>query len=354
MDGELTLVALISGSIALLLVLLWVYMDTKARGCQPGGWMVGVFFLGVVFLPLWFFTRPKLLDPVERGSRYPDIRQALGLTIFVIVLMGVLGVLAGFFTTAFVIDLKVTGGIALATFSFILLYGVRKTDGSPSKALPFPSFDRTLLLPMALTIGGLFILIGELGSLLARLIPLPWGLIEPFYEAVSTDPVGAIFAIVIVAPLAEEMLFRGLILRGFLNRYTFWRSIIVSALLFGAVHENLWQFPSAVIIGLLLAWWFAKTRSLWPCVLGHALFNGLGVLWLHVGRLRGGTIGSTLEFLPLWIDLIAGAAVAFGIWFLIRMLPSAAWEPDAVPEEVRPQLGDRWTGGGDEDVWKST
>jgi membrane protease YdiL (CAAX protease family) len=207
---------------------------------------------------------------------------------------------------------------------------------------------------MILTIGGLFILVGELGSLLARLIPLPWGLIEPFYEAVSTDPLGAIFAIVIVAPLAEEMLFRGLILRGFLNRYTFRRSIIVSALLFGAVHENLWQLPSAVIIGLLLAWWFAKTRSLWPCVLGHALFNGLGVFWLHVDRLRGGTITSTMEFLPLWIDLAAGAAVVLGIWLLVRMFPSADWEPDAVTGEGFPQPGDQRTEGVDEDVWKST
>ena len=354
MDGEMILFALVSAVIAWFLVLLWVYLDTKARGCQPTGWVIGVFLLGFLFLPLWLSTRPRLLDPEERGSRYPDIRQAVGLTIFVMVLRGILSIIPAVFSDPLEIDLKVSGGIALATFGLVILYGVRKTGGPFGKALPFGRFDLTLLLPMSLTVGGLFILVGELGNLLARLLPVPSELVESFYETVFSDPVGAIFAVIIIASLGEEMLFRGLILRGFLNRYTLGKSVFASALLFGAVHQNLWQLPSAVILGSLLAWWFAKTRSLWPCVFGHALFNGLAVLWVHAGGLHGGTYRATLVFLPLWIDLAAGAAVVLGIWLLVQMFPKTKWEPDGGLEERVPQLGGGQTGGDEEDLWRST
>lgn len=57
---------------------------------------------------------------------------------------------------------------------------------------------------------------------------------------------------VLIAPLVEECLFRGLIYR-YLSRYGRLWAIFISALMFGLIHLNLLQFVTAVLIGLLLA-----------------------------------------------------------------------------------------------------
>jgi len=49
-------------------VAIWVYMDAKNRGYKTlsaSGWMLGVFLLMIVFLPLYLFTRPKQIKRME-------------------------------------------------------------------------------------------------------------------------------------------------------------------------------------------------------------------------------------------------------------------------------------------------
>lgn len=83
----------------------------------------------------------------------------------------------------------------------------------------------------------------------------------------------------VLAPVLEEMLFRGLILRGLLTRYPPSVAIIHSAALFGLAHLNIYQFTVGFSTGLLLGLAWQRTRSLWPCMLLHAGFNA-GVVWM--------------------------------------------------------------------------
>lgn len=83
-----------------------------------------------------------------------------------------------------------------------------------------------------------------------------------------------IIAICLIAPFLEEMLFRGIILRGFLSHYSPKKSILISALLFGLFHLNLYQIPVAFFMGCFLGWLYYYSRSLWPSILAHALYNG--------------------------------------------------------------------------------
>ncbi|MEZ9523712.1 CPBP family intramembrane glutamic endopeptidase [Enterovibrio norvegicus] len=84
----------------------------------------------------------------------------------------------------------------------------------------------------------------------------------------------SLFVLCVLAPLLEEMLFRGIILRGFLNHYSPAKSIVLSSLLFGVFHANLYQFISASIAGCFFAWLFYKSRSLWPSIFAHSIVNG--------------------------------------------------------------------------------
>ena len=78
-------------------------------------------------------------------------------------------------------------------------------------------------------------------------------------------------ALGILAPVAEELVFRGAILRSLMAYFNYrlpWIPIVVSALLFGAVHGNVAQFANAFVMGLLLGWLYCRTHSI---VLGVAL-----------------------------------------------------------------------------------
>jgi membrane protease YdiL (CAAX protease family) len=80
-----------------------------------------------------------------------------------------------------------------------------------------------------------------------------------------------------MAPFAEEYLFRGLLFRALDREWGGWRAIIGSALLFGVYHPPLSWLP-VTALGVLNAWLFKRTGSLWPCVLAHMAYNTVMVL----------------------------------------------------------------------------
>lgn len=87
------------------------------------------------------------------------------------------------------------------------------------------------------------------------------------------NPVFMIFSVVIFGPLVEEVLFRGMIFGKLRREFLFWPSAVISAVLFGVFHLNLVQGIYAAVFGLVLAYIFEKTETLWGCYLLHALFN---------------------------------------------------------------------------------
>ena len=76
-------------------------------------------------------------------------------------------------------------------------------------------------------------------------------------------------------PLAEEMIFRGLIFRWLRQRFDFWPAAFISAAAFGAAHIRPDQVIIAGLLGLALAWLYEKSRSLAPAILMHQTYNSL-------------------------------------------------------------------------------
>ena len=89
------------------------------------------------------------------------------------------------------------------------------------------------------------------------------------YEIVGTR--GGYFVICLLAPVAEELVFRGAILRALLRWRPSqrWLMIVVSALLFALIHLNPAQMPHAFLAGLLLGWLFMRTGSVIPGIAFH-------------------------------------------------------------------------------------
>lgn len=88
-----------------------------------------------------------------------------------------------------------------------------------------------------------------------------------------------IFSAVVVGPIAEEMLFRGIFLRGLLQRYSPTAAIFMVSIAFALIHgapsigEYLWNVSYALIIGVVLGYLYYFKRSLLLNVLTHSAIN---------------------------------------------------------------------------------
>ena len=87
---------------------------------------------------------------------------------------------------------------------------------------------------------------------------------------------------IVIAPPAEEALFRGLIYpavkRAGFPRLAWWGS----AVLFAAVHWNLPSFLPLILLALVLTWLYEKTDNLLAPIAAHGLFNALNFVALQV------------------------------------------------------------------------
>ena len=84
-------------------------------------------------------------------------------------------------------------------------------------------------------------------------------------------------AIGLLAPLSEEIVFRGAILKSLLqsSRIPVWGAIALSALMFAIIHMNPAQMPHAFAIGLLLGWMYWRTGSILPGMAYHWANNSV-------------------------------------------------------------------------------
>lgn len=88
------------------------------------------------------------------------------------------------------------------------------------------------------------------------------------------------FALVIIAPLFEEFIFRGVVLNGFLTHYSPLKAILLSSLLFSILHFNPFQFIGTFFLGLITGWYYSKTRNLLSCIIIHSMYNLVGFLFM--------------------------------------------------------------------------
>ena len=87
----------------------------------------------------------------------------------------------------------------------------------------------------------------------------------------------SIALVAIVAPVAEELAFRGVILPAAGARWGAWPAIFVSAALFAAYHVTLWLFMPMFVLGVATGWLTVSRRSLWPAIALHVMYNSVAV-----------------------------------------------------------------------------
>ena len=133
----------------------------------------------------------------------------------------------------------------------------------------------------------------------------------------STYPAAlVVLQTVFLAPLAEETLFRGLLLRRLLplGERT---AVALSALCFALPHGSAGQVLYALAGGAVLGYAAVRTGRLWPCVLLHALANAAALVL--------GGLGSGAELAVVLALLLLGCAAAVRLWRRHPLSVGGSW-----------------------------
>lgn len=297
-----------------------------ARKPQPGFWMAVAMSAAVVWLQQMLVMPAAVWDMVLQHR----------------------GVQTGFVYSTHPLVMSVVNTIA---FGGVIFWGLWLNRPQWHRILRFGTIRLFSLVALLLCVLGMAILVSEVDNLFRRLVPVPGFLLE-FFTGIHESPLWmSILLLVIVAPVTEELLFRGVILRGLAMRVGSGVAVLVSALLFALVHLNPWQFLTAFPLGLLLGWWYLRTGSLTPCILGHALLNGLFVV---VSRVDLGVPGmippddmTSTSLQPWWLDLaglmMLGAGIGLFLAFTPRRAQIRVHSIDSV-ESLPPRLDERPSG----------
>ena len=126
-----------------------------------------------------------------------------------------------------------------------------------------------------------------------------------------------IIVIVILAPILEEIIFRGTILRRLMETSMKTRFVVLlQAILFGAVHLNIVQGIYTFVIGILLGIIYIRHKSIWAVIIIHSTFNLFAVLIANLSTIEMNEYTTTSNGALALVTIIAfilSAAAVFGI-----------------------------------------
>ncbi len=111
------------------------------------------------------------------------------------------------------------------------------------------------------------------------MMALPEAWLDSYAEAssgVSGGGVIGIVAVVLVAPVVEEFIFRGLIMTRLAQAMPGWLAAALSAAIFGLCHGHPVWFAYTFVLGVLFGLMDLRLGSIWPSILAHMVFNGVG------------------------------------------------------------------------------
>ena len=117
---------------------------------------------------------------------------------------------------------------------------------------------------------------------------------EQIFDAFSQldAPVWFFITGAVVAPLVEEIFFRGFLLQGFRQKYGWMTGILLSSFIFAAAHLDPVAFIPTFILGCVLAYMYHRSNSLWPGILFHTSINSLSLCAVYVVSKYPGLIPS--------------------------------------------------------------
>ena len=128
----------------------------------------------------------------------------------------------------------------------------------------------------------------------------------------------------IFAPVFEEWLCRGMVLRGLLTRMKPAWAIVISALFFALIHMNPWQALNAFIIGVVMGIVYYQTGSLMLTMLIHFVNNGFAVVCAQI---------PSMAQYDYWLEMMGKGTYAIVYILALCVLAACMWAFSRIPLE---------------------
>ena len=178
------------------------------------------------------------------------------------------------FLTSLVLGLVILGAVGLAG---LLPYraGLSALGLTPTKILS-PRILAMICGVLLTSLGATAlysVIVTSIGIKILEPPEIPGGIVFPGGGAVLT-----FVALALWTPITEEIFFRGFIFAGLTPRLGVTRAMVVSAVIFSLFHLAPGVLIPIFITGMLLAWLYRQTGSVWPCIAAHAGQNSVALL----------------------------------------------------------------------------
>lgn len=182
-------------------------------------------------------------------------------------------------------------GLVLVQLSYlvplIVIFAYRRAN---PLSLGFGRFDwNTLGLGCGLLIASYLVILGHNIVLTLLGVNTQGEQILQLFGALDS-PLWFIVVGVIVAPVVEELFFRGFLFQGFRQRYGWVNGALLSSAVFAFAHLDPVALIPTFILGILLAYMYHRTDSVWIPILLHVLVNGMGLCAAYVATQMPGVI----------------------------------------------------------------
>lgn len=220
--------------------------------------------------------------------------------------IGIIKIFSGKFTSA-APYIEFAAGVLVKYFIIIIMlkwYSEKSVDQELSQ-MRTKKINRKNIISVALIVIAFRIIYDNSLYYWVSKVPMPDFIMEAF-EAMSIEPITMIFSLVIIAPIYEEVVFRGILLKGMASRMNPKLALVVSALFFAILHMNIPQGINAFLLGLIIGAIYLDTGSIYLSILAHLVNNSVGV-----------TISGLFEYISgKYSVLLHGLAFVVGIIIL--------------------------------------
>ena len=185
---------------------------------------------------------------------------------------------------------------------------------------PYGGFVMAVMAVIAMICTGLAI--DPVNNLIAENIPMSDMMKEALEGLVGGNFILNFLSVCVFAPLFEEWMCRGVILRSLLLKIRPVWAVIISALVFALIHGNIWQGVNAFALGLLLGYVYYKTGSLKLTILMHFTNNFISLLLSQSSAMS--QYESWADVMPswaYWTAVGASAIILVGTIAVFRKVP---------------------------------
>lgn len=210
----------------------------------------------------------------------------------------------------------------LTTAIVIAVYRLRRKP--MAEALWLRGVDGPTLLTGAALAPTLYLIVSEALALL----PEAW--LESYNEAsagIDSGTLTGVLAVAVVAPVVEELIFRGLMLNRLSRVMPGWLAAVLSSAAFGLCHGHPVWFAYAFVLGAFFAFLDLRAQSILPSILGHVAFNAISQILSFVPETEEGTEAALAMGILLLTAIAAPILNWKGVAALFRRRPRQAALP---------------------------